>query len=120
VLNRLFTRDLLRERTERELSELRLEFVLRRKSVRKELSSEGIGSDMPISVPVDLRKVFCATFSPGGGLLCRCRRMPTVMRRAATAPNMAPGKKPARIALVGNEGQDDSALAADRFPLEAV
>lgn len=76
--------------------------------MRKELSSEGMGSDMPISVPVDLRNVLWWTFSPGGSLFLRCLRIQTVRIKAATAPNTEPGKKPARTALVGKAGQESS------------
>jgi hypothetical protein len=109
--NKLLTRDLLRWRTERAPSELRFGFVRRRKSVRKELSSEGMGSEMPIRVPVDLRNVFWATFSPGGRLCRWCLRMQTMRRSAATAPKTVPGKKPARTALVGKVGHLASAVS---------
>lgn len=111
MLNRLLTRDLLRERTERDPSEARLGFAPRRKSERKELSSDGMGSDIPIRVPVELRNVFRATLSPGGSLFLRCLRIQTAMRRAATAPNTAPGKNPAITALVGKAEQLPSSAA---------
>lgn len=76
--------------------------------MRKELSSDGMGSDMPISVPVDLRNVLLWSFSPGGSLFLRCLRIQTVSIKAATAPKTEPGKKPARTAFVGKAGQEFS------------
>jgi hypothetical protein len=41
------------------------------------------------------------------------------MRRARTAPKMAPGKKPAATALLGNEGHEEARVAQLAFSFEA-
>lgn len=75
-----------------------------RKSVLIAVSSDGIGSDIPINVPFLVRSVNCATLAEGGRFCRRLRRQYGI-RDAKAAPKMAPGKKPARMAEVGKEGQ---------------
>lgn len=76
----------------------------RRKSVRNAVSPAGMGSDIPVRVPLDVLLVKCATLAAGGRFLLCFRRQYSV-RAAETAPKMAPGKKPARTAPVGKDGQ---------------
>lgn len=87
-----------------ELSLLMLGLWQARKSVLIAVSSDGIGSDIPSNVPFLVRSVNCATLAEGGRL-CRRFRRQCGIRNARAAPKMAPGKKPARMAGVGKEGQ---------------
>lgn len=68
------------------------------------MSSDGIGSDIPINVPFLVRSVNCATLAEGGRFCRRLRRQYGI-KNARAAPKMAPGKNPARMAGVGKEGQ---------------
>lgn len=99
-----------------ELSLLMLGLWQARKSVLIAVSSDGIGSDIPSNVPFLVRFVNCATLAEGGRF-CRRFRRQNGIRDARAAPKMAPGKKPARMAGVGKEGQlfdFDSVLVSGR------
>jgi hypothetical protein len=111
--NRLLTRVPVRCSMERAPSEFRFGGRLSRKSVRQALSSEGMGSEIPISVPVDVRFVFWATRTDAGRCLALYCRMQRARRRASAAPQTAPGKKPATTAPVGNEGHEEERLVVE-------
>ena len=84
----------------------------RRKSVRYEVSSWGMGFDMHNLAPEEERWDQLGPFLPSciSHSSFRARRKQKVIKRAATAPRTAPGKKPAARAPAGKEGQEvDSA-----------
>ena len=91
---------------------------LRRKSVRYEVSSWGMGFDMHNLAPEEERWDQLGPFLPSciSHSSFRARRKQKVIKRAATAPRTAPGKKPAAIAPAGKEGHEvDSAAHAVEF-----
>jgi hypothetical protein len=78
-----------------------------------------MGSEIPMSVPLDVLWVCCAIFTDGGRLFFRLL-MRNIASSARTAPKAAPGKKPAMIAFVGKEGHALAIAAAVPWQLEAA
>ena len=124
LLRKLFTRDLVRWRRDArgEAPTASLLLLLPRrskKSVRRAVSLDGIGSEIPVTVPLEVRSVKCVTLADGGRFALRRRRQ-YIISAVRTAPKTAPGKKPARMAPVGKDGQLWSSEAVIEVPARAL
>lgn len=74
-----------------------------------------MGLDIPMTAPLDVRWDQCGTNLGSWDwlFLCARRRRQVPMRRARTAPKMAPGKNPATTALAGKDSQVEVEAAGD-------
>lgn len=83
------------------------------------MSLDGIGSEIPTTVPLEVRSVKCAALADGGRF-ARRRRRQYIISAVRTAPKTAPGKKPARMAPVGKDGQLWLSEAVMEVPARAL